>query len=272
MRGTTQNCGANRGKAKRASGARKETVMGNDAMFEGVFDVLEKMILSPDEARQEALERSSVKKLENMAKETYFRIREKADFLCLLEDILATRVRKLNKDFEWTNERIKKFLTLDDKLTEILDSANKEALAVARALEKRAENEYRFVKSHTVFIKIDAYTYIDEYSPNAVDEEIDEWETSIWETLHRRRQMIGLRGAVNLYPVFFDKNPGYLDKSESRDRNAELLKGVFAGVDFCYAMHELLCSGIWSLPDILNIKAIEAQIQVEYANLTKIDL
>ena len=55
----------------------------------------------------------------------------------LLKTILCERFRKINIDFQWTNENKDKILQLNDKITQVFEKAYNEALSAANELENR---------------------------------------------------------------------------------------------------------------------------------------
>lgn len=95
----------------------------------------------------------------------------------LLRAILRRRFRKLNIGFEWTQENKKRFIEVNDKITQVFEKAYKEALSAAKDLENRLNNNDDFIKDYEIEIKLHTHTSDkdgDEDNDDDSDEDGDE--------------------------------------------------------------------------------------------------
>ena len=84
----------------------------------------------------------------------------KYDFDNMLKDILFERTKRLNADFEWTEENKARLLLVSDQLLEVCEKGWKEAKATAADLEKRIKRRDSFLKDYEIEVIIRAYPKI----------------------------------------------------------------------------------------------------------------
>ena len=215
-----------------------------------ILDELKKLSHSYEDL-SDKLEIYPVNTLELLAKE----LCEKTIFIkapdILLDTILSKRVKKLNRNFEWTNENKQRFLKVNNTFMQVFEVAYDEALAVADELENRIKNDDKFVKDYEIKITLD--TYIQDHAYDDPDFKFVLVEPKFNMLSHRISH-------CNFSERIMEK-PTYLDKS--RNWNNEYFGDTFNDDYICYQIRQLL-DGYWSFYDIINIDEIWADI--EYAH------
>ena len=163
----------------------------------------------------------------------------------LLDVLLSERVSRLNKDFEWTEERRNRFLEISDGLTSVFLRAYKEASSALEWLRFRMRHGDAFLADCDVKIRMNFYAGESVY----VD------EGCFWHVLSEP-----LEGhAVGSYTLGeAGETPIYLDSS--LNWNIEYFGGVFDDCYIGYMIHALLDSGRWSFSDILSIERVWADV------------
>jgi hypothetical protein len=137
-----------------------------------LVETLERLKKLPDDKQWNEIKQFSVEMLELLAIKLYneylFKSYKGDGFLDILNVILHERVKKLNIDFEWTNENKEKFINVNDKIYQTFEKAYNEAVAAANKLEARIKNNDKFIKDYEVKIEIQPYMG-DEYYDDGDD-------------------------------------------------------------------------------------------------------
>lgn len=166
-----------------------------------------------------------------------------------LEQVLQHRKRKLNSTFRFTAETALRFVEISDLLTDCYMQALAEAKPVIKALDKRIEDKDAFLHDYEIELKMHVFV-------------ADPWEESpgAYGVL---QEITSGDGAVLKANGRGDGNPYQPDESNWNDID-ELRhhKKELADHYIGYAMHELYSHSQWSLPDILKITQLWAEVVV----------
>ena len=238
-------------------GKRKSINMKNKVLIE-TLDKFKELLYK---TLNDELKRYSVETLELFAVYIYEmnnNIRYK--YIEILDSILYARYRKLNHNFEWTDENKRKFLSISDKFMQVYELANDEAISIANDLENRMNKNDKFMKDYEIDIEIDAYMSDQFYTDkNGKDSGIgyvlsepvsgfnflyDSFGHSIYDHTINRRESIWLDRTLNW--------------------NIEFFGNTFKYNYICYAIHALIEQGNWSFKDIIDIKKIWADVKVSH--------
>lgn len=210
-------------------------------------------------ANNDYLENFSVKELEKISVYLYERHDKyiERDVWELVKDILRVRKKKIDKSFAWSEESMQKFIKINDELTKTFETAYNEALASARKLEERINNNDPLIKSYEIDILIEPYAWLENQDKDGYT-----FTHVLCEPLNDYQSIKDGFDYLN-FERYEERRllPIYLDKSMNWN-NAPQIKGVFPDdVYIGYCIYQLF-DGIWSLTDIENIYTILAEIKV----------
>jgi len=171
-----------------------------------------------------------------------------------LEFILSRRMRKLNKKIIWTKENKDKFLSVNNKLLTVSESAYKEAVLIAEGLEYRIANNDNFLKDYEIEIEINTYM-------NDVFYKNDNYIGWILSEPLSNIPVISFTLSHSHYNEQIKEIPFFLDKNINW--NFEYFNKEFQDEYICSAIHSLIETH-WSFLDIININKIWADVKVYY--------
>ena len=174
----------------------------------------------------------------------------------IIEQLLSERRRRLNAEFQWTEENRARFKAVNDELFDACNKGWEEALDTAKALEARIKSRDAFLKDYEIDVTITAYPNI---GGNREAAEIlgyhlgEDYHCSrVGEISHSRYK----------HDTDIDSLPMTVDKNVNS--NIEYFDGEFWDDYICYTIHRMLDSHIWSFPDILSICSIWVDVKVEH--------
>ena len=186
------------------------------------------------------------------------------DLADMLDDVLEERRRRLDADFEWTDENRARFLLISDRLYDASVKAWQEAEETAASLEKRIKKKDSFLKDYEIEIAVTPYPKIRGEREAAVtvalylaEETLVCMKTDI-SHIHYHRH-IGGDGDGYEENLLTDKSMNW---------NIEYFNGVFDNDYICYAIHVILDTGVWSFADVLAIERIWADVEVTHQYYT----
>ena len=235
-----------------------------DALLNPVNDelteLLEKLKKSSHDTQQNELEQLSVETLELLAVKLYkWCSGQDLDVIILKTDllraILRKRFRKLNSGFEWTQENKKKFLEVNDKLTQTFEKAYKEALSAAKELENRLNNNDDFIKDYEIEIKLRLHTSDEDGIGLVLSQPI-----FVSDLIDYHLNSVLLEESLSRQPMEVDRLVNW---------NIEYFGDTFANDYIGYATHHLLDVS-WSFKDIIGINTIYADVEVIHQYREKI--
>jgi hypothetical protein len=211
-----------------------------------INNILTKLNNLPYADQINEIEKYSINDLEELAVCLNERLIKRPRFN-LLDTLLKKRCGKLNSEHSWTEKSKEKFLKINDQFIKIFEKAYHEALTAAKELEKRIQNNDPLIKDYEIEIEIQPYIH----SSNDFEDvalilsEPDDYPIN-----------------YHISHCYFSSEihelPRYLDKSWNS--NGEYFNGCYIG--YCYAVHKLLDTGLWSFQDILYIDRIWADVHV----------
>ena len=209
--------------------------------------------------RRNEVKRFPVETLEILAVKLYEEYLHKGYRKHTLFDILGTvlieRFKKINHNFEWTNENRIKFLTINNKITQVFEKAYNEAISTANELENRINNNDRFLSDFEIEIKIWTYMgeeFYDTHEGSSIGFVLSE-PISGYYPINYSFGHNNLKNSLAEPPIYLDKSLNW---------NTEYIRGVFENDYIGYAIHALLDTSQWSFKDIINIKKIWANVEV----------
>ena len=178
------------------------------------------------------------------------------DMAAMIERILHERQLRLNKGFEWTEENKAKFLFVNDQIYDACVKAWEEAKETAAALEKRIKRRDSFLKDYEIEITLNIYPgiggrgrWVSEPESYLADEETKLIKTNISHS-HYKKDF-----EEKEEPILIGKNTNW---------NFEYPNNEFDNHYICYAIHVLLETDSWSVPDILSVEQIWVDVNVAY--------
>ncbi len=160
-----------------------------------------------------------------------------------LNDILRERKRRLNHDFKFTPKTIARFVKINALFVDCLKKAHAEAKPIRQRLARRLKNRDSFIKDFEIEIRLAPFTHkpgIHEVLEDIIHDAPALLTQNVREPSNARR---------NLNRLNWNECDG-------------LSHGELAEHRICYAMHELYDHSYWSLPDILKIKQVWADVIV----------
>ena len=174
----------------------------------------------------------------------------------ILSEVLQERRRRLNADFQWTEENRSRFLSVSRQLYEAYEKGWQEAAETAATLEKRIKQKDSFLKDYEIEVSIVAYPQIsgERDAAQAIAAYLGE------ETLLCAKSDISYYRKKSCLDEV--EKPIALDKSHNW--NIEYFDGVFDNDYICYIIHVMLDTGIWSFADIISIKNICIDVNAEH--------
>ena len=180
----------------------------------------------------------------------------------MLKKVLSERRRRLNADFEWTDENKARFLFVNDQLYEVSKKGWDEAKETAAALEKRIKRRDSFLKDYEIEVTLNAYPKIT--GPRESAKRVNYY-------LAEKANMPG-NMSISHFRYKHDKNeehtPLMIDKKTNWNR--EYFNGEFENSYICYAIHWMLDTHVWSFPDILSIQEIWVDVNVAYQHWARV--
>ena len=172
----------------------------------------------------------------------------------LLNIILSERFRKIDIDFQWTDENKDKILQLNNKITQVFEKAYNEAVSAANELENRINNNDDFLKDYEIDISISFYMeekfYEDDANENfayVLSEPLSDY------------QPINHSFGHSSFLIEKQEKPILLDTTYNY--NFEYFGDAFKDQYIGYALHVLLYYD-WSFKDLINIKSMWANVEV----------
>ena len=154
----------------------------------------------------------------------------------------------MNVKFKWTTEKKHRLLEVNSRLTAAFKNALDEALEAALILEKRIENQDRFISDYDIEIALDVYGK-DEMGDDADNASANDRRPLYYCIDHDHYDQ-----CVNEIPICLD---------ETTNWNFEYFDGEFDDHYIGYAIHALLDLN-WSFSDILNIGMIYADVTITH--------
>jgi len=182
-----------------------------------------------------------------------------------LMEALLIRKLKMNERFEWTPENREKLLRLNQKLIECWTKIREEAKQTIETLHKRINEPDNFLTDYYVEAKVLSFIYIP-------DEDGRFWEAQdcIEEVLID--SLDDCKYVVN-YDSFESKEDldycKYLDRAHYY-HDDPIFDKEFEAHFISLAVHELYDHTLWSLPDILRINRLWAEVQVVKQHIKEI--
>ena len=174
----------------------------------------------------------------------------------MIEQLLSGRRRRLNADFQWTEESRTRFKTVNDELFDACEKGWEEALDTAKALEERIKAKDVFLKDYEIDVTITAYPKL-----GGKREAAEVLGYHLGEDYHCSR--VGeISHSRYKHDTDIDSLPMTVDKNVNS--NIEYFDGEFRDDYICYTIHQMLDSHIWSFPDILSICVICVDVKVEH--------
>ena len=173
----------------------------------------------------------------------------------MLDRILRERCERLNAGFRWTDENRVRFLAINDRLFNIGHKGAKEGAETVAALRRRINEGDEFTKEYTVCANLIAYPEIDGNRQSAA-----RVEKYIAERASREGMLY-----YNIYHVGkgfedFPQKQMLFNFNWGKER---YFNDEFNNEKICYAIRNMLCTGIWSFPDILSIWSIQVNVDDE---------
>jgi hypothetical protein len=217
---------------------------------------IEKLLAMPYEKQWDETGTYPLASLEVLAIEAFKKHnsrRRNNDLTDLLNMLLGHRALMLNKSFIWSHEQSQKLIKISDAFMNNFDRAYSEALRISFDMEKRIQDANDFVQDYDIEIQLTPYK----------NEENDDIEIS---TIHGILSEL-VSDSILTYSIThrcYDEEqkelPVYLDKSVNW--NIQYFGNTFDNDYIGYAIHELLDTDKWSIPDILQIDTIHTALKV----------
>ena len=182
----------------------------------------------------------------------------------LMEHLFFERLRRLNDNFEWTEENRTRFLQVNNELFNACKKGWQEALDKAECLEEKIEKCDPFLKDYEIRIRINTYPKV-----NGVKRDIAEYVESYLaeETLSEVESISHCHyKKVSLKDKEF---PKYI-VDDSTNWNFEYFGDVFKDDYICYLVHCMLDTGVWCFKDIISIERVWIDIEVTHQYYTDI--
>ena len=209
----------------------------------------------------EQCETFSVQELEELIVDRWKSARQKVDNT--LKELLFIRRMKINSTFKWTPETKARFLHLNDELMRCFEMLRHEAHLHLIALQKRVDENDTFLND----FYLEARVHVFIYTP---DEEGKFWEPDD-----------GIECVLIDSLTEFILNMHISEDEDEMDRNIyfdkdfnwniePLLEGAFDEHYISYAIHELHDHTCWSIPDILRINRLWAEVQVVHQHIKEV--
>jgi hypothetical protein len=179
----------------------------------------------------------------------------------LIRYILITRREKLNREFKWTDEKINRFLKINEQIMDAFNKADKEGKALLEILENRLKNNDPFL--HDYLIKVKLRLFILE-PDEETGELVERGEGIYWILYSTLPEKSILRYYIDtndsFVKLYFDKKLNW---------NTEYFGDEFSKYYIGYGIHEILDHGTFAWEDILKINEIWAEVNVIYQHLIK---
>jgi hypothetical protein len=199
-----------------------------------------------DEPMEDILEIFSVEELEHLAINGKF---EK------IKNILQKRRCKLNREFQWTPENIEKLLELDSKLIACFKKMKTEAVSIFEMQQRRIDNKDAFLHDFNLDMKVTPFILV----PDAEEGKLVEPEDGIYQVLMENLPDVLLSATMFSIDSFSGL---YLDKSLNWNECDGLSHGELSEYYISYAIHDLYDHTMLSIPDILKINQLWAEVTV----------
>jgi hypothetical protein len=184
-------------------------------------------------------------------------------------DILLERWGRLNKEFTWTEENIKKFCALSDNFCEAWEKGLAKAKELIDIHYEHAANKAGFWDDHTFEIVLTPFILekkpdtgeIDITSDPVLESILSHFDANVWLVDHITES---------------DYNPVTRDDSAHRKDNIHFSRELSWNIEglgdeelanhyICYSLHELYSHQDWALQDIAKINYIEVEVIVTHS-------
>jgi hypothetical protein len=183
----------------------------------------------------------------------YARSYPKRDLEDMLKDVLQERKKRIDNDFTWTEEKKARFLLINDQLLEACEKGWQEALETAAELERRIKRKDSFIKDYEIKVRLSAYPRI---SGDTDEKVMAYFGDDVMRTVEYWISHCHYKSIIeDDY-----KKPLCLDRSTNW--NIDFLRGEFDNDYICYPVYLMLCTHVWSFPDILSIWNIWVDVEV----------
>jgi len=174
----------------------------------------------------------------------------------MIKAVLRERKKRLDADFQWTDENRERFLAINNELYEACAKGWQEALKIAAALEKRMKRRDAFLKDYEIEIMIQAYPRI-----GGERDAVDNVAAYLGEeTLRCMDSGLSHCHYSKVNSEDFQKS---ITIDKSMNWNGEYFNGEFDNDFICYPIHYML-DRVWSFADILFIRDIGVDVRVSY--------
>jgi hypothetical protein len=190
------------------------------------------------------------------------------DYELLLRKILMIRAKKMNTEFVWTDEKKRRLIEIDGKLTDAFRKAYDEAIQEAKILEDRITLGDRFLSYYKIKVSIAPYI-------GASQDGMEEFVSVLCDPCDFRP--ISYQISHTSFADKYHSAPEYIKPNWNIQRLAKQYPGdeamnclarVFPDTLIGASTYALLDPGLWSFSDILNIKSISSDAEITRRNKT----
>jgi hypothetical protein len=184
----------------------------------------------------------------------------------MIQDLLVERSIRLNKEFQWTDEKRAKFIEVSKQLFHVSVKLRKESEEIAALLNRRFERGGSILKGYGIESRFSAFPEIE--GDRKTSEVVELWladpgishlcEKVYWSYFSSESDNNDVSKTHQWSEPYVDE--GY--EFESPEKHFE---GEFENDFISYAVKKLMeYSSGWSVPDVLSIWTIESNVEVKY--------
>jgi len=174
----------------------------------------------------------------------------------IINSLLWERKRRIEKDFQWDEKSINQLKKLNEEFRDASKKAWQEAIETADALEKRICKRDSFLKDYEIALDFSIYPDIKGNREAAeligtylAEESHGSWFADISHCHYNRHT------SPDDLPLIADERTNF---------NEWVHREEWKDINFCFMTHQLLENRAWSIPDILSVRGVWADVQVTH--------